>query len=246
MLPPAVPPGGMRPRQLSTTTLLGTGQVGDERQRRLGADRRAHQHVDARNGVAGQTAHRRLVRRRQAAVAGIRAVDLHDGRARVVDLAAGVRAELERQSLARPRVDREVHTLPVAGASRSEVGLPRDVVLSRDRRRRGRRRVERDGIPTAAREPRVGRRVDRPRVVLRWIANLVVGDGEAVERAARIRDVHRHAREHLVLHADAPLPVIVTRAPSLERVLVHLRDGCRRARRSSGCCRSAPRTLRWP
>ena len=245
MLPPAVPPGGTRPR-ICDDDAVGHGPGCDERQRRLRADRRAHQHVDARNGVAGQTAHRRLVRRRQAAVAWIRAVDLHDGRARVIDLAAGVRAELEGQSLAHPRVDREVHPLPVAGASRSEVGLPRDVVLSRDRRRRGRRRIERDGIPPAAREPRVGRRVDRPRVVLRRIASLVVGDGEAVERAARIRDVRRHAREHLLLHADAPLPVIVTHAPSPERVLVHLRDVAGVRRRSSGCCRSAPRTLRWP
>ena len=111
----------------------------------------------------------------------------------------------------------------------AEVGLAGDVVAGRARAGGQGLRVERHRVAAAIGQTRVGRRRQRERLVVGRAARQVVGDeavGGARSRppAAVVADLHRHARQHLLLHVDAPLPVVLPDAPAAQQLRVDLRD----------------------
>ena len=252
VLPVARPPGGSRPMML-WITVFGTCQVatrssgGCERTVPLTSTSTFGTVYDAspRTVVWNGSTSRQLRRSLIVVVVEVRrSIDHLVGRAGVLNRPAGLRPELQRQALAETRVQREIDAVPVRGALRAEVGFERDVVLRAAIGGRRRHHRQRDRVAAAARQPRILRGQDRERLVVLGPAKRVVGDLVPVEPPAVVGDLHRHARDHLLLHGDAPLPVVLTNAPAPERRLVHLREVARYRRRSSGRRRSARRTRR--
>ena len=72
-------------------------------------------------------------------------------------------------------------------------------------------------ISAAVRQARVDRRGNRERVEVRRLQRQVVGDDEVFEPAPVVADVERHARQQLLLHGGANLPVARSHAPPGEQ-----------------------------
>ena len=112
---------------------------------------------------------------------------------------AGLRPELQCQSLAKTRIQCEVDAVPVVGALRAEVRFERDVVLRGPVRGRIRHHQQRYRVAAAVRQTRVLRRDDRELLIVPGVANRVVGDLDPLEPSPVVGDIRRYARDHLLL-----------------------------------------------
>ena len=142
------------------------------------------------------------------------AVDVRVGLAGVLDRPAGLRPELQCQPLAQTRVHCEVDAVPVLRALRPEVRFERDVVLRAAVRGRLRHHQQRDRVAAAAGQPRILRGGDRELLVVPGRPQRVVGHLVPQEPPAVVGDLRRHARDHLLLQGDPPLPVALADAPA--------------------------------
>ena len=152
--------------------------------------------------------------------------------ARVVHDAPGARASLHRHPAAQPRVHLHVHAMPIVGRRAVIAGTRDEVVGPAERRRRDVKEVF-DDISPRPRQPRVGRYRNAVAVVVGRRHRTVVGHGERgrqrgrrghrvgvderIEVAAVVPGFHRHAREDLLLHRDAELPVARPHAGAFEQ-----------------------------
>src|SRR5205814_6120335 len=96
-----------------------------------------------------------------------------------------------------PHVDVHVNALPPL-ALLAVLACERDEVVRRSPETRRLEIVQTGhGVPTATRQPWIGRRRDAERVEIRRADRAIVGDPEILVRTAEVRDVHRRAREQL-------------------------------------------------
>ena len=124
--------------------------------------------------------------------------------------------------LSQPRVHREVDTVVVARVAAVVVRLAHEVVgLSELARVQVVEAADR--VAAAVRQPRIDRRDDAERIVVRAGHGQVVGDvGEVLPPPAIVGDLDRHAGQHLVLHRDAELPVAGPHAPAAQDARVEV------------------------
>ena len=150
--------------------------------------------------------------------------------ARVDRLRADAAARLQLQTAADPRADAQLEAV-VDGGDRPVVRGQVDQVVGLPEQRRVDVVESADRIAAATGQPGVGRRDDAE---LREVAgpdDEVVGHVEVLQPAADVADFDRDARQQLLLHRRADLPVARPHAPALEHPGIDARHRRRLAER---------------